>query len=72
MENRRGGYNLWYGGYIYRKKVQYSNSINWICLNNNCRGRVVTRDNNSFIKEGKTPHNHSPNYVKSSVYKRKI
>ena len=70
VENRRGGYNLWYGGYVYRKKVEYSNSINWICLNNHCRGRLVTRENNTVIKEGRTPHNHSPKYVTSSEYKK--
>ncbi|KAG5672373.1 hypothetical protein PVAND_002505 [Polypedilum vanderplanki] len=52
VPNRRGGFNLWYNGHIYRKKVEYSNSTNWVCLNNNCNARVVTRntESNTIIK----------------------
>lgn len=59
--NRRGGTNLWYGGHVYRKKVVYHNTINWVCLRGTCSGRATTRQDGS-IKLGKTPHNHSKKF----------
>lgn len=62
VPNRRGGMNLWYNGYVYRKKIEYCNTINWVCLQNNCSGRVTTRINESSIKESKKAHNHLPKF----------
>lgn len=56
--NRRGGQNLWHCGYVYRKKTQFANSTNWICMNNKCPARVITTD--KMIKYGKRKHNHPP------------
>lgn len=62
LPNRRGGLNLWFNGYVYRKKIEYVNTINWVCLQNNCSGRVTTRINNHKIKESKKIHNHPPKF----------
>lgn len=61
--------NLFYDGYVYRKKAKYRNTINWVCAkapsrdaNNRlvlCHGRCVT-DEDGFVRLGKRNHNHPP------------
>jgi hypothetical protein len=63
VPNRRGGFNLWFNGFIYRKKIEYVNTINWVCLQNSCSGRVTTRIHDRTIKESKKPHNHPPKFT---------
>lgn len=70
VKNRKGNQNLVYKGFVYRKKAQYKNTINWVCAkaptrdHNNrlilCYGRCVTDDKN-HIRLSKKGHNHSPN-----------
>ncbi|XP_021693996.1 modifier of mdg4 isoform X37 [Aedes aegypti] len=81
--NRKGGLNLCYQGYIYRKKTQFANTMNWVCANPNynrftgynrgselglCAARCIT-NNDGGIKLSKKGHNHPPmlQYDGSSV-----
>ena len=63
IENRRGGLNLLFSGFVYRKKIAFAKSTNWVCLQNNCNARVVTKNDSSSIRVGKNCHNHPPKYV---------
>ncbi|XP_062556436.1 modifier of mdg4-like isoform X19 [Armigeres subalbatus] len=71
--NRKGGLNLCYRGYIYRKKTQFANTLNWVCANPNynrfsgysgaqggtCGARCVTNKEGG-IRLSKKGHNHPP------------
>lgn len=69
VRNRKGGINLLYGGFVYRKKAEYKNTTNWVCAkapardSNNrliaCYGRCVTDEGNR-VRLSKKGHNHSP------------
>lgn len=69
VRNRKGGVNLLYGGFVYRKKAEYKNTINWVCAkaptrdSNNrlilCYGRCVT-DEDCHVRLSKKGHNHPP------------
>lgn len=69
MRNRKGGINLMYKGFVYRKKATYKNTTNWVCAkaptrdHNNrlvlCYGRCVT-DEKNHIRLSKKGHNHLP------------
>lgn len=71
VKNRNHGFNLEYGGYVYRRKMVYRNSINWVCTRQSnrgagvdsgggmCPGRCVTNVNGQ-IKLGKRGHDHPP------------
>lgn len=50
--------NLWYKGYVFRKKAEYAKSINWVCLNNKCQARVTTSRLDKSIKQSKREHSH--------------
>lgn len=62
IPNRRGGLNLWFNGHVYRKKVEYVNTVNWVCLQNSCPARVTTKISDQSLKESKKEHNHPPKY----------
>lgn len=69
VRNRKGGINLLYGGFVYRKKAEYKNTTNWVCAkaptrdcNNRlilCYGRCVT-DGGNRVRLSKKGHNHPP------------
>lgn len=69
VRNRKGGINLIYGGFVYRKKAEYKNTTNWVCAkaptrdSNNrlilCYGRCVTDEGNR-VRLSKKGHNHPP------------
>lgn len=69
VRNRKGGINLLYGGFVYRKKAEYKNTTNWVCAkaptrdtNNRlvlCYGRCVTDEGNR-VRLSKKGHNHPP------------
>ncbi|XP_031625147.1 modifier of mdg4-like isoform X20 [Contarinia nasturtii] len=69
VPNRKGGINLLYDGYLYRKKATYRNTTNWVCAkaptrdSNNrlilCYGRCVT-DEGHHVRLSKKGHNHPP------------
>lgn len=69
VRNRKGGINLIYGGFVYRKKAAYKNTTNWVCAkaptrdSNNrlvlCYGRCVTDEGNR-VRLSKKGHNHPP------------
>lgn len=69
VRNRKGGINLVYKGFVYRKKATYKNTTNWVCAkaptrdHNNrlilCYGRCVT-DEKNHIRLSKKGHNHLP------------
>lgn len=69
IKNRKGGTNLVYRGFIYRKKAEYKNTTNWVCAkaptrdHNNrlilCYGRCVTDEGNR-VRLSKKGHNHPP------------
>lgn len=68
FRNRKGGMNLFYDGFVYRKKAKYRNTINWVCAKAPirdaenrlilCHGRCVT-DEDGFVRLGKRSHNHA-------------
>lgn len=69
VRNRKGGINLLYGGFLYRKKAEYKNTTNWVCAkaptrdtNNRlvlCYGRCVT-EGGYCVRLSKKGHNHPP------------
>lgn len=69
VRNRKGGINLLYRGFVYRKKAEYKNTTNWVCAkaptrdSNNrlilCYGRCVTDEGNR-VRLSKKGHNHPP------------
>lgn len=71
VRNRKGGINLLYGGFVYRKKAEYKNTTNWVCAkaptrgSNNrlilCYGRCVT-DESNHVRLSKKEHNHPPEF----------
>lgn len=71
VRNRKGGTNLLFGGFVYRKKAVYKNTTNWVCAkaptrdSNNrlilCYGRCVT-DESNHVRLSKKGHNHEPDY----------
>jgi len=46
------------GGYIHRKKRIYNETIYWVCVENNCRGKITTI--NGEIVSGPKDHHHEP------------
>lgn len=68
-KNRKDGINLYYNGYVYRRKAYFRNSINWVCAKAPyrdanqklvcCPGRCVTSENGT-IKLSKKRHIHEP------------
>lgn len=68
-KNRKRGINLFYRGYMYRKKAYFRSSVNWVCAKAPfrdetnkvvwCPGRCVTNEDGS-IHLSKKPHNHLP------------
>lgn len=58
VKNSRGGVNLLYNGFVFRKKAEYMKTINWVCLNNQCRARVRTSLLDKSIRESKREHCH--------------
>lgn len=72
VRNRKGGINLLYGGFLYRKKAEYKNTTNWVCAkaptrdrNNRlvlCYGRCVTDEGNR-VRLSKKGHNHPPTEI---------
>lgn len=66
LQNRRGGLNLIYQGYLYTAERKYNSTVNWVCNKNSnmhlkCPARCVTAGDNS-IKLSKKAHNHLPVY----------
>lgn len=71
IKNRRQGVTLMYQGYMYRKKVSYRYTTNWVCKHAtyrdrdqqtyNCPARCVT-DNFGGIKLSVKGHSHKPVY----------
>lgn len=75
ISNRKGGLNLCYEGYMYRRKAEFANTVNWVCANPNynrfisdrnsyqytgmCAARCITNKTGG-IKLGKKGHNHPP------------
>ncbi|XP_055616856.1 modifier of mdg4-like isoform X23 [Toxorhynchites rutilus septentrionalis] len=75
ISNRKGGLNLCYEGYMYRKKAEFANTVNWVCANPNynrylrdwnvygykgmCGARCIT-NRGGGIKLSKKYHNHPP------------
>lgn len=68
FENRKHGINLEYNGYVYRRKISYNNTINWVCSRQPdrtekhqfmCPARCITNVSGA-IKLGKRLHNHGP------------
>uniref|UniRef100_A0A1Q3F036 Putative modifier of mdg4 n=1 Tax=Culex tarsalis TaxID=7177 RepID=A0A1Q3F036_CULTA len=80
INNRKGGLNLLYEGYVYRRKADYANTINWVCANPNTSRNISDADqvfgykgvcaarcvtnNEGGIKLGKKGHNHPPTQQK--------
>ncbi|XP_037029119.1 modifier of mdg4 isoform X26 [Bradysia coprophila] len=66
IQNRRGGLNLIYDGYLYTSERKYNSTVNWVCNKNSnlhlkCPARCVTSGESS-IKLSKKKHNHDPIY----------
>lgn len=69
VKNRKHGINLLYQGYVYRRKVKFRSSTNWVCsrapirdASNKlvmCPGRCITNSDGS-ITVGRKQHNHPP------------
>uniref|UniRef100_A0A8D8FEX1 (northern house mosquito) hypothetical protein n=2 Tax=Culex pipiens TaxID=7175 RepID=A0A8D8FEX1_CULPI len=76
INNRKGGLNLLYEGYVYRRKADYASTVNWVCANPNTArfisdpalvlgytGVCAARcvtNKEGGIKLGKKGHNHPP------------
>lgn len=77
VRNRKGGMNLVYKGFVYRKKATYKNTTNWVCAkaptrdHNNrlilCYGRCVT-DEKNHVRLSKKGHNHLPMDIDTLEY----
>lgn len=67
--NRKNGVNLFYQGYVYRRKANFRNSVNWVCSKPQsrdgrttfCPARCVTNASGA-IKFGRRSHDHAPSY----------
>uniref|UniRef100_A0A182PMZ2 FLYWCH-type domain-containing protein n=1 Tax=Anopheles epiroticus TaxID=199890 RepID=A0A182PMZ2_9DIPT len=72
VNNRQGGLNLHFRGYIYRRKTNFSQTTNWVCANpltsrngyaidytGPCAARCIT-DGAGGIRFSKKWHNHDP------------
>lgn len=69
VRNRKGGINLLYDGFLYRKKAEYKNTTNWVCAKATtrdtenrlimCYGRCVT-DKRNRVRLSRKAHNHPP------------
>ncbi|XP_061508853.1 uncharacterized protein LOC133392288 [Anopheles gambiae] len=79
INNRKGGLNLHFRGYVYRRKTNFSQTTNWVCanpltsLNGNaigypgaCAARCIT-DGAGGIRFSKKWHNHGPIAVITEV-----
>lgn len=63
IQNRRGGANLVYMGFMYTAERKYKTTTNWVCNKNSnaslrCPARCVT--SNDTIKLSRKQHNHEP------------
>lgn len=66
VQNRRGGCNLAYQGFLYTTERKYTSTTNWVCNKNSnlrlkCPARCVTAGE-SAIKLSKKLHNHDVVY----------
>uniref|UniRef100_A0A182MES3 BEN domain-containing protein n=1 Tax=Anopheles culicifacies TaxID=139723 RepID=A0A182MES3_9DIPT len=72
INNRKGGLNLNFRGYVYRRKTNFSQTTNWVCANpltsrndnansypGPCAARCIT-DGAGGIRFSKKWHNHGP------------
>lgn len=61
--NAKGGRNLVFNGFMYRKEASFKTSTNWVCnragTKDKCMARCVTRMDQS-IRLGKYQHTHEP------------
>lgn len=67
--NRRGGENLSYQGYSYRKNTTNKNTINWRCTEKDCLGSASTAKEYRENVEVKTlrEHNHAPDPARQTA-----
>ncbi|XP_052890616.1 modifier of mdg4-like isoform X37 [Anopheles moucheti] len=79
INNRKGGLNLHFRGYVYRRKTNFTQTTNWVCANpmtnrnenaltypGPCAARCIT-DGAGGIRFGKKWHNHGPIAVLTEV-----
>ncbi|EDS31246.1 predicted protein [Culex quinquefasciatus] len=63
VPNQKGGKNLLFFNYVYRKEASFKTSINWVCNQNvvsRCQARIVQKTVSGELKLGKHGHNHDP------------
>ncbi|XP_052567435.1 uncharacterized protein LOC128093751 [Culex pipiens pallens] len=63
VPNQKGGKNLLFFNYVYRKEASFKTSINWVCNQNvvsRCQARLVQKTASGELKLGKHGHNHDP------------
>ncbi|XP_055594740.1 modifier of mdg4-like isoform X15 [Uranotaenia lowii] len=46
--NRKGGLNLCYRGYLYRRKADFANTVNWVCANPHYNRFIGSTDSSPY------------------------
>lgn len=69
VPNQKGGKNLMFYGFEYRKEASFKTSINWVCNRNSvgrCRARLIQNTVTTEIKLGQHGHNHPPRSIRTT------
>jgi hypothetical protein len=55
---------LLYSGFLHREDKKQNNTIHWRCVENSCKGRIITINGKIKSQPKENSHNHVPNPCK--------